>query len=95
MSTKKVNLLQLSTWLTQATGHNKNFLLKPKDLHVIYLIFLWEYLSKYHTAKKVTEKVPVIKNDEQISIPETDLINIIQTFYQESYYPYFNNLNNI
>jgi len=92
---KKVNILQLAQWLTGATCKNKGFLLKPKDLGIIYLLFLWEYLSKHHTDKKVTDSVPEINDDSEISIPEQDLVNIVQTFYQKAYYPYFTRLNSI
>lgn len=79
---KKINIIKLVPWLTNAISNKGQFLLKPNDLKMLYMIVLWEYISKYKNG--------VITNDEQIAIPEKNLIKIIELFYNDSNYQYFN-----
>jgi hypothetical protein len=85
---KKVNILQLASWIVKATSNNKDFILKPNDLKMLYILMLWEYLSKYHNGRKLT-------CDEQIYLPETDVIKIIQLFYNSENVAYFNHVFNM
>lgn len=92
---KKVNILQFAQWLTQATAKNTGFLLKPGDLNTLYLLFLWEYVSKYHDSGDGSVSVPNITNDTQISIFEKDAVRLVQLYYHNTFYPYFSRLKDL
>lgn len=79
---KKICITQLAGWLNTATSNNKKYLLKPNDLKMLYLLFLHEYVSKYSDK--------TIDNDNDIQILETDLIKLVQLFYNNNYYQYYN-----
>ncbi len=85
-ATKKVNITQLAQWLVTATSKTGGFLLKPKDLRMLYLLLLWEYISRHNPNKR-----KIIK-DEQISIPEGELIRMIKLFYDNTHYLYFDRI---
>ena len=99
--TRNINIIQLAHWLANATANNnKGFILKPNDLRMLYLFVLWDYLSKRHSKKlddptNLTDQVPPIENDEQITIPEEDLIRMVQLLFHNTYYPYFNRVYNM
>ncbi len=84
-ATKKVNITQLAQWLVAATSKTGGFLLKPNDLKMLYLLLLWKYISQHHLGGKIIK-------DEQISIPENELIHMIKLFYDNGYYPYFDRI---
>lgn len=88
---RRINILQLAPWLTAATANNKGFLLKPNDLRMFYLFVLWDYLSKNKTDDNDID----IKSDEQISIPEEDLVRMVKLVFHNTYYPYFNRVYNM
>lgn len=82
-----VKINQLAQWLAGATANNKNFLIKPSDLKMLYLLVLWDYASK----NEVTE----ITTDDQITIAEEDLVRTTQLFYNNTYYPFFSRIFNL
>ena len=86
---KKINILQLATWLTAATKDNKKFLLKPNDLRMIYLFVLWEHV------KMRKPDAGGIVDDREISIPEDQLIEIVKMFFHNENYPFFNRVYNM
>ena len=79
---KLVNINQIAPWLISATNNNKNFLLKHGDLRILYLLVLWDYVSKQKNIVKISK-------DEQITIRESDLVKMVQLIFDNSYYPYF------
>ena len=85
---KKVNITQLAQWLVGATSNTRGFLLKPNDLKIIYLLLVWEYFSRHHSGGKIT-------TDEQIVIPESELVTMIKLFYDNTHYPYFERIFNM
>jgi hypothetical protein len=85
---KKVNILQLSSWIIKATENNKEFILKPNDLKMLYIIMLWEYLSKHYNGRKLT-------SDDQILLPEVDVIRLVKLFYNIDNNVYFNHVFNM
>ncbi len=92
---RKVNILQIAPWLAAATVNNKSFLLKPNDLRMLYMFVLWEYLSKHHHPGVEIDKVEAIANDEQISIPEADLVRMVRLVFHNTYYPYLSRVYNM
>lgn len=85
---KKINILQLMSWLSAATSQNSSFLMKPNDMKMLYLLFLWEYVSKHH-PKNLTEPVK-IEDDKMIALPEAEVINLVQLLFNKTFYNYFN-----
>ena len=79
----KINIHQLAPWITAATSKTKNFLLKPGDLRMLYLLVVWEYISHHHDPKKE------ITDDSQIAIPEKDLVRLVKLVFNSTFYPYF------
>ena len=92
---RNINIVQLAPWLAGATANNNGFLLKPNDLRMLYLLVLWDYISNHHNVNNPTGKVPPIENDEQITIPEADLVRMVQLIFHEDYYPCFNRVYNM
>nr|QBK87358.1 MAG: hypothetical protein LCMAC201_02680 [Marseillevirus LCMAC201] len=86
-----VNILQLTKWLTAAT--REDFLLKPNDLKMMYLLMLWEYLSKHHDTKSAVisadKELALIPNDKTIAIPQVELVKMVQLVFHPSYYSNF------
>lgn len=77
----KINIIQLASWLTAATANNKSFLLKPSDLKLLYTLVLWEAVKN--------SGVTTITNDEQIAIPEHELVKMVQLIFNKDYYTFF------
>ena len=82
MAEKKISINQLAGWLSTATSNNKKYLLKPSDLKMLYLIFLYEYITNN------SEKP--IENDGEIQLPESRVVKMVQLFYDNNYYQYYN-----
>ena len=62
---------------------------------------LWEYLSKHKQSSDKDEKQESsdkddkqesmeIKSDKDISISEEELLNIVNVYFNKTFYPYFN-----
>lgn len=101
---KMVNISQVPLWLSTLFAKNASgALVKPSDLKMLYMLVLWEYLSKNGASqnepdnkeqgdkdepKIVSENS--INSDKDIEIPEQDLIKIVNIFFNKTYYPYFN-----
>lgn len=92
---RKINIVQLAPWLVAATSKNKNFLLKPKDLQILYTLVLWQYISKHRNGGEPLSTPEAIENDTEIAIPEDELVRMVQVFYHNTYYPYFNRVSNM
>ena len=92
---RNINIPQLAAWLAVATASNKGFLLKPTDLRILYMIILWDYLSKRHHQGDLSGEIPAIANDEQISIPEDELVRMVKLIFHTTFYPYFHRVYNM
>ena len=91
---RTVNILQLVPWLVGATAQSKGFLLKPTDVKILYTLFLWEYMNKYHFPGKIDDKteIPEIADDSKIALPEAELLRLVQLYFNKSCYQYFGRL---
>lgn len=77
-----ISLLEFNRWFMSATTKSPAFLVKPKDLHTIYTLILWECLSS-------REDTGPIESDGDIKIPEKNLIRIVETVLNKNYNPLF------
>jgi len=92
----KINMLQLSSWISKATCSNKGFLLKPNDLRILYMLVLWEYVSKNNSTEKIEiTDLMNIECDSQIEIPEDELVKLVKLLFHHKYYAYFNKIFNM
>jgi hypothetical protein len=87
---KRINILQLAQWLTNSVPAG-NFLLKPEDLRILYLIMLWENI-KQHRYTGNYENMIELANDKDIYVSEKELLKIINIVYSKKFYPSFINL---
>lgn len=91
----EISILQFSRWLSLATSGHKNFLTKPTDLQILYLLFLWEYISSNVGDNFKYNNVPDITKDKQIKVSEKKLVHMVQLFFHSKYYPLFNRIYNM
>ena len=88
-----INILQLARWLSLATSGQKIFLIKPGDLRMLYLLFIWEYISTFSGEDyKSTDNVIVPDKDSQISLSEKKPTRLVQLFFHQKYYPLFSRI---
>ena len=92
---RNININQLTQWLVAATSGQQTFLLKPMDLRILYILVLWEFLSRHHCPGDAIENFPGITSDKQISISEPELMKMVKLLYNPAYYPYFNRVFNM
>jgi len=84
---RNIKITQIASWLANATT-TKKFLLKPNDLRMLYLLVLWDYISKRNADAQITQ-------DHQITIPEPDLVRMVRLVFHECHYPLFCNINSM
>lgn len=85
---RNINVLQVAGWFIAATANNKNFLVKPRDLRILYMLVLWDFISR-------REKVEKLEKDSDIVIPESRLRKMAELVFGEAYYANFNHLNDM
>ena len=88
---KMINLTQVMEWVSAATRNNKDFLMKPRDLRLLYTLVMWEYITNHH-RDPAAEPIKVEKND-QVVITETKLEQLVKLLFSKQYYPCFSSIN--
>ena len=96
-----INIRDLPRWLTEKVKSgedNASLLLRPSSLRTLYQLFFYEHM-RWRLAQAATEakgdekkEVEVPEKDEDVNLPEQLVVVLVQVFFNEKCFNFFNSL---
>ena len=83
----QISIYDLSLYLSKIAHKNNNFLIKPSDLKILYIIFFWEFISNNNNKD--------IESDKDLILNEKQVNNIIKHIFNSKYSKYLENISNL
>lgn len=97
-----VNIKELPGWISnnirdkKENGEEELLLLRPKSLSQLYSLFYYEYIRYELSLQSDNErKLPTPKDDKDINLPENIVLFIMQCFFEQNTYKFFNTISAI